>query len=267
MAAPARNRLSVNAESTAELLVLLIFIWFAAGPVSGTLLNMQSFISSIFIKGAMQVRSTKDLATQVLQASDRIKTLETKLAKTELELAQQKQQAKDSNKLRALLGLMAKEPRKTIAAEVVERKPDNWFREVVLDRGSDDGVKRGSAVITHEGVVGQVTQVSPHAAVVRLLTDPEQKLGVVIQRIKLTGILSGNGSAPAKIDYVPVGTNVDIGDKIVSLAKGGVFPDDHPVGQVIAVRRDTNGASLQIEVKLSENCYDLNEVLILTPAS
>lgn len=266
MAAPANNRIPFSAEATAEFLVLVILIWFAAGPVSGTLLNAQAFISSIFTHGAMQVKSTKDLATEVLQSSERIKTLEAKLAKAELELAQQKQQSKDSNKLRALLGLREKAPRRTIAAEVVERKPDNWFKQVVIDRGSDEGVKKGSAVITHEGVVGQVIQVSPHASVVRLLTDPEQKLGVVIQRLKLTGILSGNGAQSAKIDYVPVGTNVDIGDKIVTLAKGGVFPDDHPVGQVVAVRRDSNGASLQIEVKLSENCYDLNEVLVLTPA-
>ena len=266
MAAPGRNRIPLSAESTAEFLVLIILIWFVAGPVSGTILNMQSFISSIFIRGAMGVSSTRDLATQVLQSSERIKSLQTRLAKAELELAQQKQQSRDSNKLRALLGLKEKEPRRTIAAEVVERKPDNWFKQVVIDKGADEGVRKGSAVITHEGIVGQVTSVSPHAAVVRLLTDPEQKLGVVIQRIKLTGILSGSGSVPAKIDFVPVGTNVDVGDKIVSLAKGGVFPDDHPVGQVVAVRRDSNGASLQIEVKLSENCYDLSEVLVLTPA-
>lgn len=266
MSAPSRNRIPLSAESTAEFLVLIILIWFVAGPISGTILNAQSFISSIFIRGAMGVSSTRDLAAQLLQSSERIKTLQTKLAKTELELAQQKQQSRDSNKLRALLGLKQKDPRRTIAAEVVERKPDNWFKQVVIDKGSDEGVRKASAVITHEGIVGQVTQVSPHAAVVRLLTDPEQKLGVVIDRIKLTGILSGNGSGPAKIDFVPVGTNVDIGDKIVSLSKGGVFPDDHPVGQVVAVRRDSNGASLQIEVKLSENCYDLSEVLVLTPA-
>jgi rod shape-determining protein MreC len=266
VAAPANNRIPFSAEATAEFLVLVILIWFAAGPVSGTLLNTQAFISGVFTHGAMQVKSTKDLATQVLRSSERIKTLEAKLAKAELELAQQKQQSKDTNKLRALLGLRDKAPRRTIAAEVVERQQDNWFKQVVIDRGSDEGVKKGSAVITHDGVVGQVLSVSSHAAVVRLLTDPEQKLGVVIQRLKLTGILSGNGAQSAKIDYVPVGTNVDVGDKVVTLAKGGVFPDDHPVGQVVAVRRDSNGASLQIEVKLSENCYDLNEVLVLTPA-
>jgi rod shape-determining protein MreC len=242
-----------------------MLLWFVAGPLSGTILNIQSFVSSLFTNSANQVKSTRELATQVLQASERIKSLETKLAQLELENTRLKQQTRDSNKLRALLGLKNKAERRTIAAEVVERKPDNWFDQVVIDKGHDEGVLKGSAVITNDGVVGQVVEVSSHAAVVRLVTDPMQKLGVVIQRIKLTGVLIGNKSAPAKIDFVPVGTNLDIGDKIVTLSKGGVFPDNHPVGQVIAVRRDAGGANLQIEVKLSEGCYDLNQVLVLTP--
>jgi len=64
---------------------------------------------------------------------------------------------------------------------------------------------------------------------------------------------------------VPVGTNVDVGEKVSCLGKGGTFPENHPVGTVVGVRRDTNGASMQIEVKLSENCYDLSQVLILPP--
>jgi len=66
---------------------------------------------------------------------------------------------------------------------------------------------------------------------------------------------------------VPVGTNVDVGEEVSYLGKGGTFPENHPVGTVVGVRRDTNGASMQIEVKLSENCYDLSQVLILPPLS
>lgn len=265
MPAPVRNRIPVDSEATAEVVFLIILIWLVAGPVSGTVLSAQNFVTSLVAKGATEVRSTRDLATQVLQSSDRIRTLEAKLASTELENTRLKQQARDTAKLRALLGLRDKAARRTIAAEVTERKPDNWFRQVVIDKGSLNGVKPGSAVITNDGVVGRVTSVSSTASVVRLMTDPEEKLGVVISRIQLTGILSGNGSNPAKIDYVPIGTNVDVGDKIVCASKGGVFPDSHPVGTVVAVRRDAGGAALQIEVRLSETCYDLNQVLVLTP--
>jgi rod shape-determining protein MreC len=97
------------------------------------------------------------------------------------------------------------------------------------------------------------------------LTDPDQKLGVLIPRLGITGILSGHHQNPAVIDYIPLNANVEIGDKVVCLGKGGTFPENHPVGTVIGVRRDNNATSTQIEVKLAENCYDLSEVLVLPP--
>ncbi|HEY9713078.1 MAG TPA: rod shape-determining protein MreC [Chroococcales cyanobacterium] len=260
-----QTRLPLDSEATAEFIFLLIIIWMVAGPISGAILSTQTWISSIFTKGVYQVESTKNLAKRVLISTERIKALETKLAQQELELTTLRQQSHDTNKLRALLGLKKKTERKTIAAEVIARNPDNWFKQVVIDKGKADGVRINSAVITSDGVVGRVVSVSPDASVVRLLTDPEEKLGVVISKIGLSGILNGDFQKPAKIDFVPVGTNVDVGDKIVCFGKGGTFPENHPVGTVCGVRRDGGGASLQIEVKLNENCYDLSQVLVLPP--
>lgn len=258
-----QSKMPLTSESAAEFLFLLIVIWMIGGPVSGAVLSAQAWISSVVAKGATQVESTKNLAKQLLDASDRIKTLETKLAKAQIELTTLRQQSRDTNRLRALLGLKERRPRVSVASEVIARNPDNWFQQVVLDKGTLDGVVRGSAVITSEGVVGQVTSTSSHGSVVRLLTDPEQKLGVVFQRTGITGILSGAYQNPAKIDFVPIGTNIEVGDKIVCLGKGSIWPENHPVGSVAAVRREKSAASLQIEVKLSENCYDLSQVLVL----
>lgn len=260
-----QSRLPVSAEAAAEFIFLLMLIWLMAGPVSGVVLSTQAWISSVFAKGAYQVESTKNLAKQLLDASERIKNLETRLVKAQLELVTLRQQSRDTNRLRRLLGLKEKVAPQALAAEVIARNPDNWFEQVVIDKGKLDGVRKAAGVITADGVVGQVTSVSDNASVVRLLTDPDQKIGVVDQNAGITGILAGAFEKPAKLDYVPVGTNVDIGDKILCLGKGSVFPKNHPVGTVVAVRRDVNGAALQIEVKLAENCYDLSEVLVLPP--
>jgi rod shape-determining protein MreC len=235
-----------------------------AGPVSGAVLSVQSWVSSVFARGAYSVESTKNLAKQLLDASDRIKSLETRLAKAQLELVTLRQQTRESNRLRSLLGLKEKSEPQALAAEVIARNPDNWFEQAVLDKGKLDGVLKGAGVITADGVVGQVMKVDDHASVVRLLTDPDQKIGVVMQHSGVTGILCGGYEKPAKLDFVPVGTNVDIGDKVMCLGTS-VFPKNHPVGTIIGVKRDTNGAALQIEVKLAENCYDLSEVLVLPP--
>lgn len=236
-----------------------------AGPISGVVLSTQTWISSFVAKSANEVESTKNFAAKLLEASRRIRSLEQQLADTQMELSRLKDQSKDSENLRALLGLKSKLDRKTIAADVITRNPDNWFEEVTIDKGGVDQVRLGSAVITNQGVVGQVINVASNASVVRLLSDPNQKMGVLIQRINQPGVISGRHKNPAVIDFVPVGTPVDVGDKVVSLGNGGIFPSNHPVGVVSAVKRDTNGTTLSIEVKLSENFYDLRQVLVVPP--
>lgn len=254
-----------QSQSIAEYIVLVMIILMVAVPASGFVLSAQTWASSLFAKGATQLESTKNLAEQLFDASDKIRALESKLAKSELELTRLKQQSRDTSRLRSLLELKQKAQRDTIAAEVVARNPDNWFEQIIIDKGKDEKITKGSAVISIAGVIGQVVSVSDHASVVRLLTDPEQKLGVLIPRLGLTGIMVGNYQNLAHIEYVPVGTNVDVGDKVVTLGKAGTFPDNHPVGVVAAVRRDSTGASMQIDVKLSENCYDISQVLVLPP--
>ncbi|MBU6450248.1 MAG: rod shape-determining protein MreC [Cyanobacteria bacterium REEB67] len=265
----ARNESDIEAQSQsiAEYVFLVMVVLMVAVPASGFVLSAQTGIAGLFAKGAYQLQSTRDLAQRVIDSSTRIHTLERKLAQDEIELARLKQQSRDTNRLRALLDLKQKSERTSVAAEVVARNPDNWYKQVILDKGTAEKVVRGSAVISVTGVVGQVVSASEHASVVRLLTDPEQKLGVLIPRLGVTGVLVGNYEQVAHIENVAVGTNVDINDKVVCVGKAGIFPDNHPVGTVLAVRRDANGASMQIDVKLSDNCYDLSQVLILPPQS
>jgi rod shape-determining protein MreC len=260
-----QTRAIFNTQAIAELIVLFMMIYLLAGPLSSSILSIHAALSALIAKSQTQIESTKNLANQLLAASDRIKKLETKLAQSQIELTKLRQESKDTYKLRQLLNLKNHAERTAIGADVIARSPDNWFERVTLDKGSLDGVLLSSAVITSEGVVGEVVSVSDHACVVRLLTDPDEKLGVLLPRIGLTGILSGRHQSPAVIDFVPIGTNVDLKDKVVCLGKGVTFPENHPVGTVIGVSRDGNATTSQIEVKLAENCYDLTQVLILPP--
>lgn len=262
---PEHSRLAISSETIAEIVFLSILIWMLSGPISGLVLSLYSSLSGVVTKSAYSVESTKNLAEQLLVASDQIKTLEKKLADSDLELAKLREKAKDTENLRALLGLRSELNRQTIAADIISRNPDNWFQQATIDRGKNDGIIVGSAVIASQGIVGQIIQVSDHASVVRLLTDPAQKLGVSIERIHQPGVLVGKEQKMPIIDFVPVGASVEIGDKVVSLGNGGIFPAGRPVGTVAAVGRDTNGTTLNIEVKLTEDFYNLRQVLVVPP--
>jgi rod shape-determining protein MreC len=238
-----------------------------AGPLSGLVLSIHSSFAGIISKSINKIESTRNLAAQLLAQSQKIKDLEQKLANSDMELTKLRQEARDTNNLRSLLGLKTHLSARTIAADVISRNPDNWFEQVTIDKGQSNKVQVGSAVITGEGVVGQIVSVSENASIVRLITDPDQKIGVVIKRINQPGVLSGQQKNPATIDFVPIGTPVEIGDKVVCLENGGIFPSEHPVGVVVGVQRDTNGTTLSIQVRPSQNFFDLNHVLIVPPTS
>jgi rod shape-determining protein MreC len=261
------SRFAIDSASLAEVVFVLIVFYMLLGPAAGFVLSTSSSVAGVLVKGAYQVESTRNLANQLLVQAESIKSLEKKVADNDLELTKLRQEARDSDKLRALLGLKQHSSRLTIAADVVTRDPDNWFQQVTIDKGFVDNVKKGSAVITNQGVVGQITNVSDHASVVRLLTDPDQKVGVLIQRTNTPGVLTGKNKNPLSIDFVPVGSSVDVGDKVTCLGNGGIFPIGHPVGVVSLVRRDTNGTTLTIEIRPSENFFDLTHVLIVPPVS
>lgn len=259
------GRLSLGADSVAEMLFLAILVLLASGPVSGVVLWVNASLSSAINKGSYQVESTKNLAKELLVAGERIRLLEKQIADQQLELTQLRQEAKDVRKLRDLLSLKQSTLRKTIAADVIGRNMDNWFEQIQLDRGERDGVRLGSAVVTNNGIVGQIVKTDEHRCTVRLYTDPSQKIGVVLQRLNHPGILVGRNKKPPIIDYVPVGTNVEVGDKVTCTGNGGIFPPGHPVGSVSMVRRDSNGTSLNIEIRPAENLFDLTHVLIVPP--
>jgi rod shape-determining protein MreC len=262
----AQSRFTLSSSTVAETVFLALLILTLAAPLSGLIGWTQSTLAALITHGATQVESTRNLAQQVMTAGEKIKGLEKKLADSELEITKLRQDAKDVNRLRSLLQLKQSINRLTVGADVTGRSPDNWFEQVIIDKGSKNStILRGSAVITAQGVVGQVVSVGDSTSVVRLVSDPQQKLGVVIQRINMPGVLKGNYKSPITVEYVPVGTPVDIGDKIVCAGDGGVFPQGHPIGTVGMVRRDTNGTTLSIEVKPADNLYDLTHVLVVPP--
>jgi rod shape-determining protein MreC len=261
-----QSRFTVSSSTVAETVFVALLIVTLAAPLSGLISWTQSTLSSLIAHSTTQVESTRNLAEQLMSASDKIKGLEKKLADAELENTKLRQDAKDVNRLRSLLQLKQSINRLTVGADVTGRSPDNWFQQVLIDKGNKNStVLKGSAVITAQGVVGQVISVNDTTSVVRLVSDPQQKVGVVIQRISMPGVLKGNAENPITVEFVPVGTPVDIGDKIVCAGDGGVFPQGHPVGTVSMVRRDTNGITLSIEVKLGDNLHDLTHVLVVPP--
>ena len=126
---------------------------------------------------------------------------------------------------------------KSIAADILYNAPDPFARKVILDRGAQQGVEAGLAVVDAKGVVGQVTRVHPVQSEVTLLTDRNQSIPVSVLRNGVRGVLFGSGHGRLEMRFVLADADVRDGDQLVTSGLDGVFVPGLPVANVVAVDR------------------------------
>jgi len=150
-----------------------------------------------------------------------------------------------------------------LATKIVGKDPSLWFRTVIVDRGSNDGLTKGMPVVNGEGIVGQVFAVSPNYSKVLLAIAPSSAIDVLLQKTRVRGILKGTGSLVYKLDYVLKKVDVKEGDHVVTAGYGGLFPTGMPVGVVSKVVRKRRGMFLDIEVTPTVDFLLLEDLLII----
>ncbi len=144
----------------------------------------------------------------------------------------------ENEHLRRLLGMAQRVGVKSVAAEILYNAPDPFARKVILDRGAQQGVEAGLAVVDAGGVIGQVTRVYPVQSEVTLLTDRNQAIPVQVERNGLRGVLFGIGQGRLELRFVIAGADIRQGDRLVTSGLDGVFVPGLPVADVTLVARD-----------------------------
>jgi rod shape-determining protein MreC len=168
-----------------------------------------------------------------------------------------------NRRLGQLLELKTGWTESAIAARVVGRSPSSLVHTVVLDKGESHGVKKGMAVLTTSGVVGQVVAVSTHAARVMLVSDPNSGVDVLVQRSRVQGIAAGAAENSCTLKYVQRGSDVAVGDTILTSGLDGIFPKGQPVGVIAKVDARETRMFQEVEVKLSADLGKIEEVLVV----
>ena len=142
--------------------------------------------------------------------------------------------------LRELLQMSRRIETRSIAADILYNAPDPFARKVILDRGAQQGVEPGLAVVDANGVIGQVTRVHPIQAEVTLLTDRNQSIPVSVVRNGVRGVLYGVGRGMLEMRHVLADVDIQPGDQLVTSGLDGVFVPGLPVATVTRVNRDAD---------------------------
>ncbi len=166
-----------------------------------------------------------------------------------------------ADRARALSVFQSRSPSRTIAARIIGSGTGASSRVVFVDRGSSNGVAKGMAVVTPDGIVGKVIASYPTASQVVLVTDPSFAAGVVSQVHRVHGTLKGQGHSSCLVDYVQTEEKVAVGEWFYTSGDDRVFPKGLPVGQVRISR--TGRIFKEIFLTPSGLQQGLEEVLIV----
>ncbi|MBI5207173.1 MAG: rod shape-determining protein MreC [Candidatus Firestonebacteria bacterium] len=169
----------------------------------------------------------------------------------------------ENQRLRKILNFKKHHSYNLISAEVIGKDPTNWFKTIIINRGTKYGIKKNMAVITPDGLVGKIVEGTKWTARVQLILDMNSSLGVIIQRTRTVGILRGLSQKICQLDYISRTKDVKIGDMVITSGLGGIFPKGIPIGKVSKIEKDNYGLFQKVEINPNVNFYNIEEVLIL----
>jgi rod shape-determining protein MreC len=199
--------------------------------------------------------------SRLWKAQQENEELRAQLLLARAQIQQLSQQVAETERLRALLDLRARQPFQTLAAEVIASSPGGTSNALLIDKGGDAGLVPDMAVIAPEGVVGKILAVFPHTAQVLLITDPASGAGSMLAQSHIQGVLKGTGGNLCHLDYVMNEESVAPGEAVVTSGLDQIYPKGLPLGTVVRV--EEGNIYKEITVKPAAALDRLESVLVV----
>ena len=172
----------------------------------------------------------------------------------------------ENQRLRELLQSASRGWERVQIAELLSVDLDPFRRQMLLNKGSNDGLFEGQPLLDAHGVMGQVIRVSPLNSTAMLITDPSHAIPVQVNRNGLRAIALGTGAADElDIPHIPNNADIVVGDLLISSGLGQRFPPDYPVAQVVSIERDPRESFARITARPTAHLEQAREVLLVWP--
>lgn len=262
------KKLFSSIKPFAIILVAIGLILLALGgylsPVVVTLsrpiLGAQEWISSRYVAINQLVNAPQDVEELRVRNIE----LESEVARLQSQIIILQEQLDESQGLEELLGYARRRPEfQYSAAAVIGKDPSPFLHYIIIDHGSDEGIRRGMPVVTQSGLVGRIDAVTAGASRVQLITDPGSVVNVKLQNLKVNAQVGGTITGEIILDMVPQDTNLEPGEVILSSGLGGNYPPDLLIGQVITVRQFENELFQTATIQPIVDFSQLQAVLVI----
>lgn len=170
----------------------------------------------------------------------------------------------ENQRLKDLLSFKEATGYSTTTARVIGVSPLSSFKTIIISKGSNDGVRKGMAVVTKDGVIGKILSSSSNTSKVLLITDRNSDVDALIQRSRDSGIAEGGDSDLIQLKFLSKSADAAVGDLVVTSGIGGVYKKGCIIGSISRIDKQTGRMFQYVEVKPAVNFTKLEEVLVIT---
>ena len=219
------------------LLALGGFLRPILGVVIDPFISAQRWLSERF----MEVYDFITLPRNVTDLIQKNAALEDEVSSLQTQVIQLQEQLREADVLYSLLDFARSRPQdKYIASAVIGRDPSPFLHYIIIDHGSDDGIRHGMPVVTQQGLVGKVDAVTASAARVQMITDPGSVVNVRLQSQTADAQVKGSVTGEVTLEMLSQNINLTPGDILLTSGLGGSYPGDVIVGQVVEINKTEN---------------------------
>ncbi len=180
-----------------------------------------------------------------------------------------KEVERENQRLRELLAFAETKPSfefrgGQIIARVIGQNSTNFLNFAMIDLGSRHGIRVGMPVVDEQSLVGRINSVTATTSKVLLITDSSSTVNAILQASRLTGIINGAPGSHPVMGFIPQGTEVGVGEVVLTSGMGGNFPKGIPIGQVVDVRQRDVNVFQEAVVRPTANFGRLEFVMVIT---
>ena len=231
-----------------------------SAPLQGVSSNISSEVSDFF----GQFTRAKQTAEENLE-------LQAEIAKLNNDLVELEDLRQENRRLEAMLDIQEEqEELERVPAGVIGRDYNSRFGSFTIDRGSHHGIEPRDPVISEEGLVGIVSEVGlTHSKVITIL-DVSLNVGAVDNRVRETGIVTGNIELAQQglcmMNYLDRESGAFAGDLVITSGSDGegLFPEGLVIGTITEVQAESSGLSLYAIIEPAAPIYELRDVYVIT---
>lgn len=173
----------------------------------------------------------------------------------------------ENKRLKKFVEFTHQVPGKYIAAQIIARDPSPWFKTVMIDKGSKDGLVKGSPVVVFEGIVGQVIKVAPSYSSVLLIIDQNSAVDALIQNSRVRGIVKGTNDDKCSFVYTLRKEQVNEGEILISSGLDQVYPKGLKIGRIFKVKKLHSQLFQDIVIETFVDFDKIEEVLVFCKTS